>query len=91
MRPASPFGQDHRIQLIYFLDESLFLIDLNRTRRLTCTAVKRRTLLDIAPFRKTKINTTTVYIIPLPTYLQSRLWLTKTDVISKGNIVHYLI
>ncbi len=91
MLPASPFGQDHRIQLIYFLDEILFLIDLNRTRRLICSAVKRRTLVDIALFHKTKINTSIVYIIPLPMRLQSRLWLTKTDVISKGNIVHYLI
>ncbi len=91
MRPASPFGQDHRIQLIYFLDEILFLIDLNRTRRLTCSAVKRSTLVDIALFHKTKINTTIVFIIPLPMRLQSRLWLTKTDVISKGNIVRYLI
>ncbi len=73
MRPASPFGQDHRIQLIYFLDEILFLIDLNRTRRLTCTAVKRRTLVDIALFHKTKINTTIVYIIPLSMRLQSRV------------------
>ncbi len=63
MRPASPFGQDHRIQLIYFLDEILFLSESNRTRGLTCTAVKRRTLVDIAPFHKTKINTPTVYII----------------------------
>ncbi len=91
MRPASPFGQDHRIQLIHFLDEILFLIDLNRTRRLTCSAVKRRTSVDIALFHKTKINTTTVYIIPLPTHLQSRLRSTKADVISNYNFVHFLI
>ncbi len=91
MRPASPFGEDHRIQLIYFLDEILFLIDLNRTRGLTGMTVKRRTLVDIALFRKTKINTSIVYIIPLPTHLRSRLWSTKADVISESNIVHYLI
>ncbi len=89
MRPASPFGQDHRIQVIYVLDEILFLIESNHTRGLACTGTWFRTIVGTTLFHEIKIYTTVVYIIPLPMRLQFRLWLTKTDVIHY--LVHYLI